>query len=43
MSQAQEQPAVQKGLTISLDTWAVAVALALAVLIRLGIIHRVPW
>ena len=33
----------RRGSAISLDTWAVAIALALAVLIRLGFIPRVPW
>jgi hypothetical protein len=28
---------------ISLDTWAVALGLALAVLIRLGILKGIPW
>jgi len=28
---------------ISLDTWAVILALAAAALIRLGVIPRVPW
>lgn len=28
---------------VSLDTWAVLLALAAAVLIRLGLISRVPW
>jgi len=28
---------------ISLDTWAVFLALAAAVLIRFGLIHRIPW
>jgi hypothetical protein len=28
---------------LSLDTWAVLVALAAALLIRLGIIPRIPW
>ena len=28
---------------ISLDTWAVLLSLAAAVLIRVGLIHRVPW
>jgi hypothetical protein len=28
---------------LSLDTWAVLLALALALLIRVDIIHRVPW
>jgi hypothetical protein len=28
---------------ISLDAWAVVIALAAAVLIRVGLIHRIPW
>lgn len=28
---------------ISLDTWAVVAALVAALLIRVGVIHRVPW
>jgi hypothetical protein len=28
---------------ISLDTWAVAAALLAALLIRIGVIHRIPW
>jgi hypothetical protein len=28
---------------ISLDTWAVLISLAAAVLIRFGLIHRIPW
>jgi hypothetical protein len=28
---------------LSLDAWAVLIALAAAVLIRVGLIHRVPW
>ena len=28
---------------ISIDTWAVLIALAAAVLIRFGLIHRIPW
>jgi hypothetical protein len=28
---------------LSLDTWAVLVALAAALLIRTGIIPRIPW
>jgi hypothetical protein len=36
----------QKALTkpaISLDTWAVMLALAAVALIRLGVIPRIPW
>jgi hypothetical protein len=28
---------------LSLDTWAVLIALAAAILIRAGVIHRIPW
>jgi hypothetical protein len=28
---------------ISLDTWAVFLALLAAALIRAGVIHRIPW
>jgi hypothetical protein len=27
----------------SLDSWAVLIALTAAILIRTGIIHRIPW
>lgn len=32
-----------KAFRLSVDGWAVAVALVLALLVRLGLIHRVPW
>ena len=28
---------------ISLDTWAVLLAIGLAILVRAGLLHRVPW
>jgi hypothetical protein len=28
---------------LSLDTWAVLLALAAAALIRFGLIHHIPW
>lgn len=28
---------------LSLDTWAVLLSLAVAALIRFGLIHRIPW
>ncbi|HEY8715709.1 MAG TPA: hypothetical protein VIM00_10030 [Candidatus Acidoferrum sp.] len=28
---------------ISLDTWAVVAALVAALLVRIGVIHRIPW
>ena len=33
----------KKGPRLSLDTWAVLLALAAVVLIKVGIIPRVPW
>jgi hypothetical protein len=33
----------KKGSRLSLDTWAVLLALAAVVLIRVGIVPRVPW
>lgn len=41
LSHSSESPGAAKGL--SLDTWAVALALALALLVRLGVIQKVPW
>ena len=40
-----EQPHPEPAATprLSLDTWAVLVALVAAALIRLGLISRVPW
>jgi len=32
-----------KGLKLSLDTWAVILALALALLIRAGVFRKIPW
>ena len=32
-----------KRFQLTVDGWAVAIALALALLVRLGLIHRVPW
>jgi hypothetical protein len=41
MSQQQEAVAQKRGL--SLDTWAVLLALALAALVRLGVFKHIPW
>jgi hypothetical protein len=30
-------------LTLAVDTWAVLLALALALAVRFGLLHRVPW
>jgi hypothetical protein len=32
-----------KAFQLTTDGWAVAAALVLALLVRLGLIHRVPW
>jgi hypothetical protein len=36
-------PQESKGFQLSTDWWAVLTALALAVLVRVGLIHKVPW
>jgi hypothetical protein len=40
---ANIQPLVPKKKLLSIDTWAVLVALAAALLIRAGILTHVPW
>jgi hypothetical protein len=37
------QAAPKSAPKLSLDTWAVLLALAVAILIRLGVISHVPW
>jgi hypothetical protein len=41
--QDQKQVAQKKKPVLSLDGWAVAIALALAALVRLGILKHVAW
>jgi len=43
MSAENAQPSRKSSLRITLDEWAVLLALAAAALIRFGIINRVPW
>ena len=43
MSNTNSQPKSKSSPRFSLDSWAVLIALAAAVLIRAGLIHRVPW
>lgn len=43
MSNTNAQPKPKSTQRFSLDSWAVLLALAAAVLIRAGIIHRIPW
>ena len=33
----------KKSFSLTLDTWAVIVALALAVVVKLGLFTKVPW
>jgi hypothetical protein len=37
------QPLTPRKKLLSIDTWAVVIALAAALLIRAGIVTRVPW
>ena len=39
---AQEQ-VVRKHFKLSLDSWAVWAALSLALLVRLGVVTKIPW
>jgi hypothetical protein len=43
MSQAVNEDEKPSKFTLTADGWAVLVALALAALVRIGLIHRVPW
>ena len=40
---ASTQPLVPRKKWLSIDTWAVLLALAAALLIRAGILNHVPW
>jgi hypothetical protein len=42
MAQEKEQPKSSK-LQLSTDVWAVLAALALAALVKLGVLPRIPW
>jgi hypothetical protein len=42
VSNSESKTAAKPARKLSLDTWAVLVALLAAVLIRLGVVH-VPW
>jgi hypothetical protein len=33
----------KKGWSLSLDSWAVLLAVALAILVRLGVFKHIPW
>jgi len=43
MSTENKQIAAKSTPFVTLDTWAVLLALVAAVLIRFGVISRVPW
>jgi hypothetical protein len=43
MSITNSQAPTKSAPRFSLDAWAVLLALAAAVLIRIGVIHRIPW
>jgi hypothetical protein len=43
VTQSASPITAKRGIHLSLDTWAVLLALAAALLIRVGIIPRVPW
>jgi len=43
MSNTNEDVKTKTVPRFSLDAWAVFLALAAAVLIRVGLIHRIPW
>jgi hypothetical protein len=43
MSSANSPTQTKSAPRLSLDAWAVLIALAAAVLIRVGLIHRIPW
>jgi hypothetical protein len=43
MSVNNSQAPTKSAPRLSLDAWAVLIALAAAVLIRVGLIHRIPW
>ena len=43
MSTEEKNVPSEKWWTLSLDSWAVLVALLAALLIRIGVVTRVPW
>ena len=43
LAKKTDNPSATKSRGLTVDGWAVAVALGLALLIRLGLIHKVPW
>jgi hypothetical protein len=43
MSEQQQAAAVIKSRGLSVDTWAVLLAFALAALVRAGVFKHIPW
>jgi hypothetical protein len=43
MPQASHEQSKPRVFQVTTDWWAVLSALALAVLVRVGLIHKVPW
>ncbi len=43
MTKTNSQTQKESNPRLSLDAWAVLIALAAAILIRFGVIHRIPW
>lgn len=43
MAAVSQDQQTRKKFQLTTDGWAVATALALALLVRVGLIHRVPW
>ena len=43
MAEIPGSQAKEKRLQLTTDWWAVLTALLLALLVRVGLIHRVPW
>ncbi|MFI5109201.1 MAG: hypothetical protein ACHP78_10185 [Terriglobales bacterium] len=42
-SNEKKNSAIRARFRISLDTWAVAIALAAALLVRAGLLKHIPW
>jgi hypothetical protein len=40
---SKESPTERSGFKFSLDTWAVALSLAVSLLVWLGLIKHIPW
>ncbi|WP_281047882.1 hypothetical protein [Terriglobus roseus] len=43
MTAPNASPSATRGFRLSTDTWAVLLSLALALLVKLHVIGRVPW